>query len=315
MEKRKRVLFFIQKYQGYLLLILLFVVASITIPYFSAFDNIMRMLRQSVMIGVLTLAMTIVFTTAEFDLSVGAIAGISGVVACTLMLKGYSTGTGILAALGIGGLIGVLNGYLVVSVGIGSFIATLGVSFLINAIELMISGGFPVETGLTPSYLWLGRGEIFGLIPVPIIFFLVIFGVFHFLSLYTTIGRFFDSIGGGWETSRLSGIRVVFYKWFAFILCGVVAAIGGLQITSQLSSAQVLNGNAFLMDAFTALFLGSSMFGEKPLFIASLIGAIFLTFISNALTLAGLNYNYIMVIKGGILLGVAGLSLYQYVRD
>ena len=137
----------------------------------------------------------------------------------------------------------------------------------------------------------------------------------YFLSTYTRHGRYLYAIGGGIDAARLSGVRVILYKYLAFVISGGIAAVAGIILASRSSSAQVDAGRGYLLDAFIALFLGSALFGGRPVFQGALLGAIFLNVIVMVLVLASFHYNYITVCKGVILLVAAVISTFKSMRN
>jgi ribose/xylose/arabinose/galactoside ABC-type transport system permease subunit len=305
----------IKNYKAYLILLILLILSSIFVPYFFSVYTFIKIIEESSLLAIMVLAMTVVYITDEFDISVAQVAGLSGVIACVLMQNGFSTTTAISIALGSGIVVGALNGILVVIIGINSFVATLGSMFLIKAMEKVISGEQPVDKGMTDAFRYIGRGDVFGIIPFEIFILFALFAVLYFIATFTRYGRYLYAIGGGIEAARFSGVRVIFYKFFAFVIAGLIAALAGIILASRSSSAQVDAGSAYLLDAFIALFLGTALFGGKPVFQGALIGAIFLNVIVTVLVLGDFHYNYITVCKGIILSVAAIISTIKSTRD
>lgn len=278
------------------------------LPDFGTVSNLLGILRQSCIVGAMALGMTVAFSAGEFDMSPAATGSCAGVLAVMIMQSGYGVWWAILAALGFGMSAGLVNGFLVVCLGVNSFIATLGIHFVINGIELVASKGNPLYEGIAPEFLSIARGYV-GRVPAPVIIVLCLAVGLWALFRWTLFGRHIQATGGNPVTSFLSGVNVGFYKWACFVVSGLFGTIGGLIMTSRVGSAQTLAGEAILLDVFIAVLLGMSVSSrESASFGSSLLGAVIMVVVANSLALLGVSAYFMSICKGALVLGVLTTS-------
>lgn len=288
----------IQKYSGLLLvLITMIVIISIKNPNFITLDNLIAVLRQMSIYGVMGVGMAIAIITGYFDLSVGAIAGMCAAVACMVMRSGGNTIFAIIAALIVGTLIGTFNGYVVVKTGIPAFVFTLAMTQVVRGSLYLITGGNPV-TGMNPMYAKIGSGSFLGIPIMVYIFFLILLSGWILLN-HTIIGRSIYAVGGSATAARYSGIRQNLVIIFSFALCGFTAALGGIMLSAKLTSAQPTMGTGYEMDAISVAAIGgTSLAGGEGTIGGVLLGAMILGVINNGMIMMGMDSYWQMVVKG-----------------
>ena len=217
----------------------------------------------------------------------------------------------------LGGLaVGALNVLLVVRFAIPDLLATLATLFVVQGFQLVITGGRSVATGFrlpdgaaasgvfTPEFLALGRGVV-GPVPVPVIVTLVVVVVLQAFLTYTRYGRQLEAVGANAEVSHLAGIGVGRSRATAYLVSGVLAALGGVVLASQVGRGDVNAGGAYLLDAVAASLIGLAAFGaNRPSAIGTALGAVFVGVLLNGLTMANLPY-YAQDLVKGIVLAVA----------
>jgi len=304
-----KVIRYLSRWRAYLVLILTFVIASIFTPYFFNYYNLASVLSGATIIGVIGCGMTVAIIVADLDLSVGAVAGFSAVLMGSLLMWGVPLPLAIIIGLITSLIIGFISGIITVKIGINPIIATLGMLFLVNGLELLISGENVIRVD-NPGLFFLGTTNIVGF-PILFIILIGIFLTYYFIAHFTKYGRFLYSTGTNLQAAKLSGVEVDLVKISGFMLSALTAAIGGIFILARDSSAQVLAGNPYLLRSAAAYFLGNALFdSEKPLFKGTVVGALLISVIRNALTLSRVSVEIIRILEGGILIIAVALTIY-----
>lgn len=287
---------------------------------FMTIPNWINITRQISILAVVAFVMTVVMVTGDFDLSVGAMASLAGIVAGLLFQQEQSILIAISAALLVGLMGGLVNGVLVSYVGISAFVATLGTLTVFRGLALYVSEGSSIFGRVVPeTFSNFGRGGIeLGFINEQRVFlpnltllaFVVLIFVFILLG-QTVIGRRLYAVGGNQEAARLGGVRVKRLRLFTFVISGIGAALAGLMLFSRLSTAHPTQGEGLMLQAIAAVFLGMTMSDEnEPHVLGTLIGVLILGVLANGLTQLRIN-TYIQEISTGaiIILAVALSSL------
>jgi ribose transport system permease protein len=279
--------------------------------------NLLNITQQMSMLAVVSSTMTVVMAMGDFDLSVGSIASLAGIVAALVFVSGGSPWIAIPAALAIGLAGGLLNGFLVAYIGILPFIATLGALTIFSGLAFWLSGGKTIFGSAIPaSFGGFARG---GLplgpfeITIPNLT-LVAVGVLLVIWVFleqTVYGRRLYAIGGNAEAARLAGVRIRPLRLSAFGVSGLGAASAGLMLASRVASANPTQGAGLMLDAIAAVFLGMTMSDEgQPRVILSLLGVLMLGVLGNGLTQMNVDSYVREMITGSIIIiAVAASSL------
>lgn len=299
-------------------LILVLAFFSITTPHFLSAANAVIVAKHVALNAFLAIGMTFVIITGGIDLSVGSIVGLCGMVAGWLVLNGVDTGLGYtiwfntfeiaLIAIGVGVLVGAINGLLITRLNVAPFIATLGTLYVARGAALLSSGGrtFPNLSGSadmgTASFPALGAGTLLGL-PV-MIWLLVAVGLgAHYLSRRTPLGRHIYAVGGNERGAALSGVKVNRIKMFVYMFSGFCAALVGLIIASQLQASHPATGESFELNAIAAAVLGgTSMSGGRGRVAGTIVGAFVIGILSDGLVMMGVSSFWQTVIKGIVII-------------
>lgn len=288
-----------------IVLSVLVVLLSLLSPNFLTVDNLMNILRQVSVNGMIAAGLTLVILTGGIDLSVGSILAFSGAIMAMLMQMDLPLPVSLIAGLAIGVVFGLVNGTLITQFGVQPFIGTLVTMMFLRGATLVLSNGKPIaipSANLSPVFKWLGRGDIFG-VPVPIIATLTLYGVFAFVLTQTKFGRHLYAVGGNEKAAKLSGVNTKKVKTLAYILCGVTAFFASVVVTSRLSSAQPTAGDGYEMDAIAATVLGgTSMAGGHGTILGTLIGVLIIGVLNNALNLMNVPSYYQQIAKAIIIL-------------
>ncbi|ENX3946134.1 ribose ABC transporter permease [Photobacterium damselae] len=286
-------------------LIFLIVVVSFLNPNFFTVDNILNILRQTSVNAIIAVGMTLVILTAGIDLSVGSVLALCGAFAATLIAMEVPVLIAVPTALLAGVILGAISGVIIAKGKVQAFIATLVTMTLLRGVTMVYTDGRPISTGFTDvadSFAWFGTGYAMG-IPVPIWLMVIVFAAAWYLLNHTRFGRYVYALGGNESATRLSGINVDRVKIGVYAICGFLSALAGIIITSRLSSAQPTAGMGYELDAIAAVVLGgTSLAGGKGRIMGTLIGALIIGFLNNALNLLDVSSYYQMIAKAVVIL-------------
>lgn len=292
-----------------LVLLLLVLALVFTAPGFATLGNLLNVLRTVSMLGVIAFGMTAVIIGGEIDLSVGAGVALSGCIvawfAGTLTPRVGSVVAvvvGVAAAMLAGGGFGAFTGKMRQWFRVPTFITTLALFTALRGFANLITGGFPL-TDLPDWFGFLGAGDLLG-IPFPVYVFAAVFLLMHGLMTYTRFGRAVYAVGGNAEAARLSGIDVFGVKTATLVITGVLTAITGTLIASQIGSGTGTTATGMELDVIAATIIGgTSLFGGKGRVWGTLLGVLFLGCITNGMTLLNVSEYWQYVVRGGIILG------------
>lgn len=288
---------------------------------FMTAQNLINISQQISMLAVVAFTMTIVMVMNDFDLSVGSMASLSGIVAAVLFSLGFPVWVGVGAALLVGLLGGLFNGVLVSFIGILPFVATLGTLTMFSGAAFLISGGktifgrdIPREfSGVARSGVPLDSIGLEGVtLPFLSIIALIVLFLVWFALEQTTFGRRLYAIGGNMEAARLAGIRVRTLRMSAFALTGLGAATAGLMYASRVASANPTQGSGLMLDAIAAVFLGMTMSEEgEPRVLATLVGVLILGILDNGLTQLSVDSYIREILVGAIVVSAVAFSSFS----
>ena len=284
-------------------LIVLIIAASFISPFFLKPANLLNVLRQVAMYGILGIGMTFVILTKGIDLSVGSTVALTGVIGAILLERGVPIPLVILACLVIGVAVGAVNGFGVSYWRIPAFIMTLGTMVMVRGFALMFADGGTVNPGkLGENFFFLGGGYLLG-IPTPIYIFALVCIISAVVLGLTPFGRAIYAVGSNEEAARLSGIDVPRVIFGVYAICGLLAALSGLIFLSRLSVGDPNSGLGLELEAITiAVIGGTSLFGGEGTVLGTIGGAMVLAIIANVLNLAGVSPFSQQVVKGAIII-------------
>ncbi len=253
---RVRFLVFAGKYGTLICLFAMIVVFSILLPAFRSSNNLVNLLGQTAILSIMAAGMTCTLKMGDFDLSIGAIAALTGIVSAKILLAGGGIPLAIAFGLATGLIIGLINGVFVAYIGLNAFVCTLATMSIIFGLCLTVTKGIMLF-GLPHSFEFFGRGDVLG-IPFRFVFMICLLFVLWFFHEYTPTGRRMEAIGGNPVSAQLSGIKVEWNRLFGYLLSGACAAAAGILLASSTMSATSTQGGAYLLDAFGASFIGAS---------------------------------------------------------
>lgn len=269
-------------------------------PTFATTSNLLHIVDQSVVLAVVSMAMTIVIITGGIDLSVAISLDLGAMGAVSLLKAGILWPVAILAGLVAGALVGLVNAFTVVRLGISPFLATLGMLFIGESIQrIYTQGGEPIYMAkMTPAYRFIGKGDVAG-IPFEVILAGLVVLAFFLLIEKTIHGTRWRAIGSQYAAAQINGLRVERYTAFSYIISAVTCAFAGIILSSSLSSYVPISGIAYLLDAIGAVFIGASIDKEsRPNIPGTLLGVLFFGVITNGLNLIGIHFYWQTVARG-----------------
>ncbi len=267
---------------------------------FLTVSNQVNIFRQATINGIVAVGMTLVILTAGIDLSVGSILALSAVITADLLKQGLPVPLGILLALGIGALMGMVNGLMITRGNIPPFIATLGMLTVGRGLTLMYTQGKPF-TGLPDAFRFIGTASL-GPVPMPIVVAVIVFVLAAIVLNRTRFGEYVYLIGDNPVAARLAGVNTRQMIVLVYMISGVCAALAGLILIARLDSAQPVIGAGYEFNAIAAVVVGGTSFsgGEGGL-LGTLLGTILIETLNNGLNLLNVSPLWEQVVKGVVI--------------
>jgi ribose transport system permease protein len=282
-------------------LVVVFVALSFASPYFLTSNNLFNIGVQVSIVAIVAVGMTFVILTAGIDLSVGSVAGLSGVLGTMAIANaGLPIIVGIIVGVLVGAAVGLVNGLLITQMRLPPFIATLGMLGVARGLTFIV-GGENAVYGLPSSFRLFGEGQI-GPFPLPLLYLIVIAVAAYLILSRTRLGRYAYAIGSNEQAARLSGIPINRYKLAVYMISAALAGFGGMIAASLVHSGQPNYGIGLELNAIAACVIGgASLFGGVGTIGGTLIGAFLMTVITNGAVLLNLTQYYQQVIIGVII--------------
>ena len=281
---------------------------SVATDSFLSTKNMLQVLRQICINGLLAFGMTFVLIIGGIDLTVGSVVAISGVSVVIMLNSGVPLPVALVVALLLGAIVGLLNGGIIALTGMPPFIVTLSLQGTIRGIAYVITDGRSVSCD-NAVFNAIGNGYLFG-IPIPIYIVAFVMIVISILLYYTRFGRRMYAVGGNITAAGFSGIHVKKIMVQVYVLSGVLSALAGIILASRMYSGQPASGQAYESDAIAAAVLGGTSFnGGIGTVGGTLIGALVIGFLTNGLNLLHISSYVQMIIKGLVIIGAVGIDI------
>jgi len=291
----------LQRLLPFLSLMVLFVGLSIASPYFLTATNLSSVARQTAVINIMALGMTLVIVAGGIDLSVGAILAFAGLLGTRALEAGAPIPLGILIGLAAGSFWGLANGLLTVRLRIAPFIVTLGMLGIIRGVTLLYSGGLPV-VGLPRGFSFLGEGAVLG---VPFALYLVVGCALltHVILEYTKLGRYAYAIGSNREAAVYTGVPVAFHTVCVYAISGMLTGLAGMIEASRLMTGQPTAGMGYELQVIAAVVIGGgSLSGGEGSVVGTLIGAFIMGLLANGCDLLGISPYIQQAVIGAVII-------------
>lgn len=314
---------FVQRYGIVIALVLVCVALSVMNEFFLTPRNIVNVLRQTSINGILAIGLTFVILARGIDLSVGSVVALAGVVAgslattsSTAMVAGgpYPVALALIAGVAVGAACGAVSGVVVARFNVPAFVATLGMLSAARGLTLLYADGRPVPA-LTPEFRWIGTGDVLG-VPMPVVLFAAVFAAAWWTLSQTRFGRHVYAAGGNPHAATVSGINVARVRLVVFVISGALAGLAGMILAARTGSALPQAGVAYELDAIAAVVIGgTSLAGGVGLVAGTLVGALLIGVVNNGLDLMGVESYYQLVIKGTLIVAAVMLDQTRNRRD
>ncbi|MEA2359649.1 MAG: ribose transport system permease protein [Solirubrobacteraceae bacterium] len=286
--------------------ILIFAIASPST--FATIDNLQAILGEQSLLAIAALAVTIPLICGHFDLSIGATIALSGLITAGIMSRAHLPWElAVVVGVAVGTAIGAANALLVAHFGVHSFIATLGTATIVQGFSLWYGGGQIIFKDIDPSFLKVAQTTIVG-IPITVLYLLMLAGALWFVLEHTPYGRYLYAIGLNRTAAVVAGVRVKSETATSLIVCGALAGLVGVLLTSRSGSAQNNAGLDYLLPAFAAAFIGAATFRRGQFNAAgTVVGVYFVaTLVSGAFILGGANYISSLISGAALIIAVIG---------
>lgn len=295
----------VKEYTMIFVLIAIILILCLSTDLFLVTDNIMNLFRQTAVIGIISIGAGIVVIGGTFDMSVGSLCTLCGCV-CLILQEHMSVGAAMLICLAIGALVGLINGVTITAIkgnSGDSFMITFGMLTVLQAITLLITGGYPQGGSASDFYNFFGKGTIGGVFPVSILVFFVLTALAAVLMQKTLFGRRVYYMGTNREAARLAGVKVGMHRIISYVISGVCAAMAAIVLTGRINGATSKMGHNYEFDAMTAIVVGGiSLSGGKGNMINMMIGVLIMATIGNGMNILGIQTEQQYIVRGLVLI-------------
>ncbi|WP_394922600.1 ABC transporter permease [uncultured Robinsoniella sp.] len=289
------------KYGILMVFLILFILLTVITNTFFTSRNLINVLKQVSINGIISVGMMCVLLTGGIDLSVGSIVALSGIVATTFAHPGeYPVIVPIILGVLAGAACGVVNGTLVAFLNLPAFIATLGMLSVASGVALVLSKGRPISN-LSDQFRYIGGGTILGL-PILIYILAAVFLIGYLILSWTKFGRYLYAIGGNEEAAKASGLSVARIKLFVYMISGICAGLAGTVLASRINAGQPNSGEGYELDAIAAVVIGgTSLNGGIGKVSGTILGVLIVGVINNGMDLLNISSYYQKIVKGSII--------------
>ena len=283
-------------------------------PYFLTVHNLLNVVRQASIIGIVACGVSWMLISGKFDLSVGSIVSLTCVTMIGMLANGAGTLEVVVVGLLVGVAAGVINGLLVAWLKANPMIITLGTMTVFQGLAFFVGGGYWAKMPNGSPFWWIGNGKV-GVLAVPSLLFLGLGLIMHLILSETPFGRRVYALGGNERAATLVGLKVTKYRIILYMVTGVTSAIASMVVSSRAGAGSHFIGLGFEFDAITASVLGGVyLFGGKGSVARAVLGAILLALLSNAQTILGIPTRTQLVVQGVVLLAMVGVQVWGQKR-
>jgi len=293
-----------------LLTIFLLIFMTFASPYFLSIDNLLLVLRQASIVGIVTCGISWMMISGSFDLSVGALMSFISVTLVSMLEKGYDVTYTIIVGIFIGITAGLFNGILVGKFKANPFLVTLGTMTIFQGLAFFSTGGLYYRVPRNSTYFFIGDGFL-GPLAVPSIIFLCIALIMHLIFVLTPFGVRVYALGENEIAAKLSGIKVEKYRIIIYVVTGLIAAIAAMILSSRAGAGSHYLGLNYEFYAITAAVLGGNyIFGGTGSIARGVWGAMLLALLRNSLTLLGMEPPTQLIVEGIVTVSLVAVQVY-----
>lgn len=292
-------------------LIILVVIFGLLEPLYLTPTNLLDIVDQTVINGLLAVGMTLVIITGGIDLTVGSTMAVVIVSIGQFLINGLNPFISVILGMVLGFILGTINGFLISKMKLQPFIATMGMMSLYRGVAYLITGGWPV-LNIPQRFRTIMDGDLIGIIPSSVIILLVVTFVAYILLKHTKFGTYLYSMGSNEEATRLSGVNVDKNKILAYAACGVTTALAGMVILAKLGTGEPAAGQGYELNAIAAAAVGgTSLSGGKGSIVGTFFGALLLQALRIGLIVIGVDTFWQYIATGGIIIAAVYLDIIQ----
>lgn len=302
-----------QRFILVIVIILLVIIVSIINPKFIRLTNIMTILQQISVLGILTMAMAMLLISGNIDLSIGNMMTLSAVVMATALKNGQSLAVGVVLAILVSMLCGLINGVIITKSKCIPLIITLGTSQVFYGASLLITGGSFMS--FNGELEFMRKVALFDIIPLMVLLMVLVVVFVHFLINKTKFGRRIFAIGGNEKNAYLSGVKVDLYKILTYVISGGMVAIAGIVFAARMNSIAPAAGSGYELDALVAAVIGGVTFdGGRGTISGAILGCLLTGVISSAMDILGVHAYWKIAVTGTIIVVAVVISNLENIR-
>lgn len=295
----------LSRYAIFVALVAECVVLAIATDSFLTTNNLSNVVRQNAFPAIIAAGMTFVILTGGIDLSVGSVVALAGVLCADAIVHGWGLPAAILLGIGVGVLVGLINGLVVTRIGVPPFIVTLATMLVVRGVAFKYTDARTIA-GLPQAFAAISQTTIMAAVMV------VVYGGAWVLLMRTPFGRHVYALGGNRDAAWLAGVRVVRVLLAAYVICGAGAGLAGVLVASRLSAGYPRAGELYELDAIAAVVVGgTSLYGGRGSIWGTIAGAFFIGILNNGLNLYNVSAYDQMIVKGGVFLAAASLDRWR----
>jgi len=296
--------------------VMLFMIIGLTIasPTFRTSGNVLSILLQVSINGILAMGMVFVITAGGIDLSIGSMLALTSTIVGVMLNKTGSVFLACIISIAATTILGFLNGLLVAKFKLFPFVVTLATQLVIRGIAYLVSGGYSLSLA-SNSFMQIGTGRLFGIIPYPVIILAVVVAVCYIILHNTKFGRYIFAVGGNINAATASGVNVFWTQTKSFIISGICCGIAGIIMTSRINAAQPNIGVGYETDAIAACVIGGTSFaGGVATIPGTLVGIIIIGLIYNGMNLIGISSYWQTITKGLLIIAAVLVDMFMNKR-
>jgi ribose transport system permease protein len=298
----------------YIALLVMVVVLSLLTDKFLTGRNLLNILRQISIQGVIAVGMTMVIITGQIDLSVGSVTAFAAVVVALLMRSGVPIPMAIPATLLISAFWGLVNGFVTAKFKLHAFLVTLGTMTLVRGVTYTLTGGYPVSN-LPQAFGTIGGGYL-GFLPLPVLYMIAIYAIGTLILKKTPFGRGIHAIGGNAEAARLSGIALFGSKIWVFVITAMLSAVAGIVLGSRLMAGSPEIGFGWELEVIAAVIIGgTNLFGGEGSLVGTFLGVLFIGVLTNGMILLNVTPYMQDVVKGLVIVAAVIINSLEQNRE
>jgi ribose transport system permease protein len=288
-------------------LLALFLGLSLASPHFLTVANLSSVARQTAVINLIALGMTLVVVSGGIDLSVGSLLAFCAIAGTMALERGAPVAAAVLVGMVCGAAWGSVNGFLSARLGITPFIVTLGTLGMIRGVTLIVSRGLPV-VNLPKEFSWLGEGSV-GPVPAPLLILAAAAAFMHLVLVRTKLGRYAYAMGSNREAARYAGVPLAKYTVAVYAMSGMLTGLAGMVEASRLMTGQPTSGEGYELRAIAAVVIGGgSLHGGEGTVVGTLIGALIMGLLANGANLLGVSPFWQQVLIGAVIIAAVALD-------